>query len=125
MLYENRLVGLTNAQGVILVPFLRSFENNKLSIDALSLPVDVEMGQASVIVRPSDRSGIVVDFHVKRVKAALVKLLDETAHPIPLGSIARVVGAPDVPVGYDGDAYVTGLKPHNRMGVETPDGKRT
>lgn len=123
VLYENRPVGLTDAQGVLLVPFLRSFENNKLSIDALSLPVDVEMGQASVIVRPSDRSGIVVDFHIKRVEAALVKLRDAAARPVPLGSIARVKGAPDVPVGYDGDAYVTGLTPHNRMDVETPDGK--
>jgi outer membrane usher protein len=33
-----------------------------------------------------------------------------------------VEGAEDQPVGYDGEAYVTGLKPTNRMEVVLPQG---
>jgi outer membrane usher protein len=64
----------------------------------------------------------VVDFPIQKVHAALLTLLDSGGKPIPIGSVAKVAGAPDQPIGYDGQAYVTGLQHSNRMQVVLPNG---
>ncbi|SFK67992.1 fimbria/pilus outer membrane usher protein [Caulobacter sp. UNC279MFTsu5.1] len=122
VLYENRLFGTTDARGKLLVPSLLSYQNNRLSLDATRLPADIEVGRTFVLVRPADRSGVMVDFGVRRVAAALLTLHDRTDQPLPLGSVVKVEGAQAEPVGYDGEAYVTGLKPKNRVNVVLQDG---
>jgi len=122
VLYENRPVGRTNAHGKLLIPSLLSYRNNRLAIDATRLTPDIEVGQTWLQVRPPDRSGVMVDFNVRRVAAALLTLHDRDGLPIPLGATVRIEGAADQPVGYDGEAYVTGLKPDNRAEVILPDG---
>jgi outer membrane usher protein len=122
VMYENRLVGRTNSRGKLLIPSLRSFEDNRLSVDTRLLPPDVEVGLTEINVRPGDRSGVPVDFQVRKVAAALVTLHDGSGRPLPLGSVASVDGADGQPVGHDGAAYVTGLKSSNRMQVALPDG---
>lgn len=122
VMYENRMIGRTNSQGKLLIPSLRSFEDNRLSLDSTLLPPDVEVGLTEINVRPGDRAGVAVDFEVRKVNAALVTLHDAFGRPLPLGSVAKVDGADGQPVGHDGAAYVTGLKPHNRMKVTLPDG---
>src|SRR5262249_22938347 len=63
--YENRPVGRTNSRGQLLVPRLRSYEDNKLSIDPTNLPLDARIPRTRASVKPSDRSGVVVDFGVE------------------------------------------------------------
>jgi outer membrane usher protein len=122
VLYENRPVGKTDASGQLMVPSLLSYQNNRLAVDTAKLPPDISVGQTAVLVRPADRSGVIVDFHIKKMRAALLKLTDGHGQPIPLGSVAKIEGAEDQPVGYDGEAYVTGLRPTNRMEVVVPRG---
>ncbi len=122
VLYENRLVGTTDSGGYLLVPSLLSFQNNRLAVDATRLPPDIDVGQTSVLVRPPDRSGVVIDFHIRKVNAALLTLQDGNGESLPIGSVAKVAGAEDAPVGYDGLAYVRGLQPTNRMEVTLPNG---
>ena len=86
VLYENRPVGTTDSAGYLLVPSLLSYQNNRLAVDTTRLPADIDVGQTSVLVRPADRSGTVVDFHIRKVHAALLKLQDSNGKPIPLGS---------------------------------------
>jgi outer membrane usher protein len=44
---------------------------------------------------------------------------------VPLGSAATLRATKvAVPVGYDGDAYVEDLSPHNELTVERADGRR-
>jgi outer membrane usher protein len=121
VLYENRPIGTTDARGKLLVPSLLSYQNNRLSLDATRLPADIEVGRTSVLVRPADRSGVMVDFGVRRVAAALLTLHDRMGQPLPLGSVVKVEGAQPEPVGYGGEAYVTGLKPKNRANVVLQD----
>jgi outer membrane usher protein len=122
VLYENRLIGVTNARGELLVPYLLSYQNNKLAVDPTSLPPDIEVGRTKILVRPADGAGVVVDFQVKAVRAALLTLQDAGGRPLPIGSVVHVKGEPDRPVGYDGEAYVTGLTAANRLDVVLPDG---
>jgi outer membrane usher protein len=122
VMYENRPIGRSNKHGKLLIPSLRSFQDNRLSLDSTLLPADVEVGETEKIVRPADRSGVLVDFGVRRAHAALVSLVDGLGKALPLGSVASVEGEEDQPVGHDGAAYMTGLKPRNRLSVALPDG---
>ncbi|HWI85731.1 MAG TPA: fimbria/pilus outer membrane usher protein [Sphingomonas sp.] len=122
VLYQNRPAGSTDARGKLLIPWLQSYQDNRLAIDTTRLSPDIEVGQTSLLVRPPDRSGVMVDFHIRKANAALLTLHGRTGRPIPLGSVAKVKGAEDQPVGYDGKAYVTGLKPTNQVDVLLPDG---
>jgi outer membrane usher protein len=124
VLYENRPMGVTDSRGRLLVPSLLSYQNNQLTVDASRLPADIDVGQTSILVRPPDRSGVVVDFRIRKVSAALLRLQDINGQAVPLGSVAKVQGAEDRPVGYDGEAYVTGLRPTNRIEVVLPNGTR-
>ena len=122
---ENRDVGRTDAGGRLLVPDLRSFEVNHLSIEPLDAPIDATVPFAARDVRPQDRSGVIVRFPIERSHGALLRLRDEAGAPIPFGSVAtlRSTGAA-VPVGYDGQAYFVDLRPRNTVDVERPDGRR-
>lgn len=122
VLYENRPIGATDKSGRLLVPSLLSYQNNRLALETSRLPPDIEVGQTFAVVRPPDGSGIVVDFHVVKVRGALVTLHDVQSRPIALGSTVQVVGELAQPVGYDGEVYLTKLQPANRLVVTRLDG---
>lgn len=124
VLYENRPVGRTNSRGRLLVPYLNSFQNNRLALQADDLPPDVEVSRMRAMVRPGDRVGVVVDFGVRASHPALLRLRGTDGAPLPLGSRLQLRDAAPVPVGYDGEAYVTGLQSQNSAEVERPDGQR-
>lgn len=120
VLQENRLVGKTGADGLLLVPGLRGWEQNRLAIDPSGLPPDLDLGKPQQMVRPPTRSGIAVDFSVKHSDAAMVQLVDRAGKPIPAGAMAKLRRTGKmVPVGYDGDVYLNGLQGTETLDVET------
>lgn len=121
---ENRDIGVTSAKGRLLVPELRSFDLNHLSIEPSDIPLDAVLETATRQVRPQDRSGIVIRFPVRLSHAALLRLVGADGAPIPIGSTARLANGEPVPVGYDGEAYLPGLSSHNDVQVERSDGGR-
>ena len=125
VLYENRDAGRTDSSGRRLVPDLRSFDVNHISIDPTELPADVLALNPSRDVRPPDRSGVVVKFPVRTLHAALLVLQDERGRPIPLGSTATLRSSGAVsPVGYDGETFVEDLAAQNQLDVQLPgDGR--
>jgi outer membrane usher protein len=122
---ENRDVGSTGTSGRLLVPDMRSFDLNHITIEPTDIPADATIINASREIRPQDRSGVIVSFPIKISHGALLQLVDESGVPVPLGSTAtlRASGAA-VPVGYDGDAYVQDLNSHNEITVDRADGRR-
>jgi outer membrane usher protein len=125
VLQENCDVGRTNSAGRLLVPDMRSFDLNHLAIEPTDIPPDATIDVTTREVRPQDRSGVVIRFPMKISYGALLQLVDEAGVPVPVGSTAklRATGV-TVPIGYDGDAYVQDLNPHNEIDVERPDGRR-
>ena len=124
VLQENREVGTTNSSGRLLVPDMRSFDLNHVAIAATDVPADVTLDTATREFRPQDHSGVVVKFPVKFSRGALLQLVDERGKPLPLGSTATLIGSgANVPVGYDGDAYLENLSPHNEVKVVRMDGR--
>ena len=121
VLYENRPVQRTGTSGRVLVPDLRSFEVNRVSVDPSGLPMDVDTGPGTQLVRPADRSGVVLHFGVQKNRGALLRLVDDAGHPLPIGtSIGPAAGGAPVPVGYGGEAFMRDLPPHVRLRAVIP-----
>jgi outer membrane usher protein len=124
VLQENRPAGRTDSSGRLLVPDLRSFEQNHIRIDPNDIPPDATLITDERVIRPQDRSGVVVKYPIKFNRAALLQLVDAAGAAIPLGSTATLKATGVIyPIGYDGDVYVEGLDSHNELTVESADGR--
>jgi outer membrane usher protein len=119
---ENRPVGTTDTSGRLLVPYLSGYQPNTLAVDANHVSLDVQLDSVSQEVRPGRHAGLRVDFGAHRTSGALVQLEVAPGKPVPLGASARLQDSEPVPVGYDGEAYITGLAAQNRLDVSLPDG---
>ena len=123
VLHDNRSMGVTDSQGLLLVPTLRSYQKNKIAIDPRGLPVDAELTTARDVVAPADRSGVHVDFKVRRdSNAALVTFVRPGGALVPAGASGRLSGETEFVVGYDGQAFVKGLRDENSVVIDLVDG---
>ncbi|MGW8273449.1 fimbria/pilus outer membrane usher protein [Xanthomonas axonopodis] len=121
---ENRLIGVTDARGTLLVTPLQSWQRNQLSIDTLSLPADLRVDRVDTTVTPRQQSGVAVRFGITRVRAAIIVLHDAHGAPLPVGSMVQRDGSTDrVVVGYDGETYLDNLQRDNRILVDLPQGR--
>ncbi len=123
---ENRAVGRTGRSGRILVPDLRAYEGNAISIDPLGLPLDAAADATQQIVRPAHRSGATVTFGVQTsTREALIGLVDGQGQPLEVGG--RVIlndGGGDNLVGFDGETFLSDMQDRNVIEVSYPDGRR-
>ncbi len=121
---ENQLVGKTDSRGTLIVPRLRPFDRNKLSIDLADLPWDADVSADSRIVRPFARHGIEVEFAAAPANAAIVRILLPDSRPVPTGAIVRLAGDPaEFVVAPGGEAYLAGLRADNRATVSWSRGR--
>ncbi len=121
---ENRVIGETDSSGDLLITPLNAYQRNRVAIDPMRLPADTHIERVDDEIVPADRSGVLVNFRVEPMQAASVVLHDAHGEPVPLGSSVELNGdaAATVIVGYDGTAYLEGVKPHNALRVHTPAG---
>ncbi len=122
--HQNIRVGETNADGKLLLPGLRSYHANKISVDASNLPIDAEIDKTVIVATPAFRSGVYIDFDVKTsVAAALVILKMGDGHFVPAGAEATLGSSTSAKiVGYDGQVYLNDLGAQNKVSVKHPDG---
>ena len=123
---ENRPIGVTDSDGMLLVARLNAYQRNKLGIDPMDLPANMRVDRVAAEVTPSDRAGTVVRFGLTAVRAATVLLVDEQGAPIALGSRVRSDSGDDTGavVGFDGVVYLEGLKASQSLHLTTPDNVR-
>lgn len=124
---ENRPIGNTGSRGDLLITPLNAYQRNKLSIDPMRLPANVNIQRVDAEVVPSDRAGTLVKFGIEPVRAASIILHDEAGKPVEVGSEVTLQGskAPAMVVGYDGIVYLEGLREHNVLEVQTSHGNCT
>lgn len=117
---ENRPVGRTDANGLLLVPSLHAYENNRISIDPIQLPPDMHIDQVRMNAVPRRNSGVQVAFGMQRVRAASLIVHLPDGVPVPLGTAAYLNDStePDGWVGYDGRLYLEGLQNSNRVRLQ-------
>jgi outer membrane usher protein len=123
--YENRPIGETNGNGQLLIPNLRSYGNNKISIDPKNLGVNDEIETTENVVAPADRSGVLVKFKTRQnLPDAVVVLNGADGKPLAVGSRGHLDGADDeFVVGYDGRAFVKNLKGANIVAISSDKGE--
>jgi outer membrane usher protein len=123
VLRENRIAGITDAKGRLLISDLRGFDVNYLAVDPTDIPPDATLNVATREVRLPGKSGTVLRFAVSVSHGALIYLRDASGSAIPVGSTATLQATRvTVPVGYDGQAYVEGLAAHNQLTITRATG---
>jgi outer membrane usher protein len=108
---DNQHVATTDADGRALLPRLRAYEENPVRIEVGDLPIAARIEQVEQRAVPWYRSGLVVEFAVSRARSASFRLRRPGGEPVPAGSVIHTPGGEPFPVGYDGEAFVTGVEP--------------
>ncbi|MET0131453.1 MAG: fimbria/pilus outer membrane usher protein [Stenotrophomonas chelatiphaga] len=119
---ENRLIGSTDKNGLLLVTPLLSWQRNRLSIDTLDLPADMRADRVDTWVTPRQSAGLGVEFGLRRTQAMRVILHDPEGVALPVGSSVRLPGGGAATVGYDGETYLEDVVTPAVLQVELPDG---
>jgi outer membrane usher protein len=113
---DNQPVARTDSNGSALLPHLRPYEKNSVSIRQEDLPLDAQIGSFQLHAVPARRSGAVVEFPVRPSRGALLKLVLENGSPMPAGALVRIRERnEEFPVAHRGEVYVTGLAVENEL----------
>lgn len=108
--YSHQVVSRTDARGLAFVPGLLPWQKNRIEIDPVDLPLDVQVTSTAQDVRPYARSGVVVDFGARRTRQALVVLHQRDGTPVPVGAKVHLLpeGTQFV-AGRRGEVWLTDL----------------
>lgn len=117
---QNQIIGKTDEDGTVLVPELLAYQNNPIRVEVDDLPIDAEIGKEEMNIIPYYRSGLVLKFPIKPALAATMKLLLPSGDPVPAGALVKMK-TEEIPVGRDGEVYITGLDEHNTLSIQWDD----
>lgn len=126
---ENRVVGKTDAHGLLLVNRLNAWQANQLSIDPLDLPINTRLGETRIDAVPRSRSGLLAAFALHHIVTLELSLRAADGTPVAAGSPVWLdrgqaeAGAPaDTIVGHDGLVWLADPPPGARLHVATATG---
>lgn len=120
--YDNRPTGKTGRDGTLLIPNVAPYHKNKISVDPSTLPVDAAIDKTRQIVAPAERAGMVLDFRVHTdADAALVIFVQPDGNVVPAGAVGHLTQGEEFVVGYDGQAFIRGLRSNNEALIEYMD----
>lgn len=126
VMLENRLVGTTNDDGLLLVAPLNAWESNHLSIDPLVLPADVSVQRTRLAAVPATGSGMLAHFPMKALVVVELSLRGPAGKWIPAGTpVSLEPGGLRAMVGYDGRMYLENPPAGARLVVPLSTGRCT
>jgi outer membrane usher protein len=115
---DNQLVARTRADGTALVPRLRAYQKNAVRLDVSDVPLDTDMGSLEANAVPYFRSGLLLQFAVKRAHDATLTVVLGNGEPVPAGAVAQLVSQnTEFPIGMNGELYLKGLAEKNEVKV--------
>jgi outer membrane usher protein len=116
ILQDNQPAARTDAGGYAVLPRLRAYDRNPITLDQTDLPFDARISALALQAVPYFRSGVLIDFPVRRVRAATFRVLLEDGSELPSGALARIDGQSEqFPVALRGEAYIEGLEARSRV----------
>jgi len=108
---ENQSVGITDSSGRVLIPGLRPYESNRVTIDIEDLPITARIDASEIVVAPFFRAGAVVNFPADASRDIRLRLVLPGGNPVPEGAVVRIGDRHDVfPVGMNGAVYMMGVE---------------
>src|SRR5205814_10280728 len=69
VLQDNQVVARTDEEGYVVLPRLRAYDRNQITMDPRDLPFDAVLGSLKLDAVPYYRSGVLLQFPIKRVRA--------------------------------------------------------
>lgn len=118
VMQDNHVVGRTDADGYAVLPRMRAYEPNPISVKQQDLPLDAELNKLTINAVPYYRSGVFVNFPVRHAHGATFRLKQQDGSDVPAGAVVTIAGRDyTFPVAYGGQVYVTGLTKHNDLTV--------
>ena len=123
VLFQNQRIGRSDRNGRLVVRNLSPFDDNKIAIDPRMLTLDLEANNTEESVVPVEGGGVLVRFGVaKSPPSALVTLRRPDGQVVPAGAEVSRAGSDElIIVGYDGQTFLTDLKPANDLTVHLED----
>ena len=113
---DNQEVGVTDANGDLLIPQLRAYQRNPIRIEQADLPFDAQFSNLEHEAVPFFRSGYDVNFAIKRSRGALLTLLLGDGKPLPSGALVHIIGQEEeFPVALRGEVFITGMQADNKL----------
>ncbi|HVC28964.1 MAG TPA: FimD/PapC C-terminal domain-containing protein, partial [Gammaproteobacteria bacterium] len=113
---DNQAIGTTDKNGDALVPIMRPYQNNPISLDAGSLPLSSQVNSLQQNAVPRFNSGVVVKFPITSTRGATLTINLQDGKPLPAGAIVQIEGQQQsFPVGFDGEVYLTRLATQNTL----------
>ncbi|MBB6063986.1 fimbria/pilus outer membrane usher protein [Pseudoxanthomonas broegbernensis] len=112
VMLENRPIGQTDRDGLLLVTRLNAWQRNRLSIDPLQLPADMHIERTGMDAVPESRSGMLALFPMRRTASVQLALRGRDGEWLPPGTVVGVEApgageaVADTVVGYDGLVYL-------------------
>lgn len=123
---NNREVARTGPNGMALIPDLRSYRLNRVSIDPLALPLNANLSATAMDVVPARWSSVTLDFGGQSEAGALVVLHDSSGAFLAPGTEVRLAGSQTAfTLGYDGEVWINGLGASNQITAQTTGGNCT
>lgn len=114
--FQSQVQTRTDANGRALVSRLLPYRSNSIRLDPSELPISAELDSIEQTVVPPARSGVKVVFPVRSGRGALIRIVFDDGQPAPAGADVELVGdKQSFFTARRGEAFVTGLKPENRL----------
>ncbi len=116
-------IGSTNTDGQVISPYLGSFYESQISVDDQDIPLQYVMGKNFYTTKPAYRSGVSVNFGLRRVRAldGVIRLRQGPNTPTADDQIVTLTQNGQVTqqfqVGRDGHFYIENIAPGNYLGT--------
>lgn len=115
---DNQPIAVTGSDGNALVPRLRAYEKNLIRIEQADLPLDAKINAVQFEAVPYFRSGLLLQFPVKRSRGGLITVVLDNGVPLPVGAVVQIIGEnEEFPAGQRGEVYLTELGASNHLRV--------
>lgn len=109
VLVDNKIVGSTDEDGLLMVPGLRPYEENRIAIELDDLAFDTEIDRTELTAVPYEDSGVALEFAARKVVRAEARFVDQTGSALPAGlNLVDAAGGISALLGLNGLAYISG-----------------
>lgn len=109
---SNQIGVKTDWRGYAIVPYASPYRSNPISLDAETLPDDVELELTNQSVTPTRGAISRANFNASIGRRILMRVVQRNGLPVPLGATAHAAdnSAQTFLVGGDGMLYLTGME---------------
>ncbi len=115
---ENRLAGTTDSGGKALIPRLRPYQQNRISVAEDDLPIEAQLDTRELLITPALRSGAYAKFPIKTIHGGTLNIVLEDGSYFPAGGkVVMLDHSEEYPVGQHGEVFLPNLGKTNRLYV--------